>query len=93
MEENGDRVAADIKAVFEHPRAGTLLAWLADTCCATESTFDENHAVMAAAEGRRQVWCALNQILALSHADVNEIRERVIAWKRENQLGESGNYV
>lgn len=93
LSENGDRLASDIKQVFEHPRAGTLLAWLADTCCATESVFDENPFVMAAAEGRRQVWVALNQILSLSHADVNEIREQVIAWKREASQGGSGHYV
>lgn len=79
VEQNSAGVAADIKMVFTHPRADTLLAWLADTCRATETTLDENPIIMAAAEGRRQVWVALNQILALSGRDIAGIRERALA--------------
>lgn len=79
LTERPDKVAADIQRVFTHPNADTLLVWLADTCCATETTVDENPFLMAAAEGRRQVWVALNKILALSAKDIAEMRRRVIS--------------
>lgn len=70
-------IATAFKAVFSHPQADLVLAWLAETCCATETTFDENPYVMAAAEGRRQVWCALNEILSMTHRDIAAVRNAV----------------
>lgn len=64
LEDNQDRLALDIQAVFTHPKADMLLLWLMDTCCAVDTTIDENPFIMAAAEGRRQVWVALNKILS-----------------------------
>ena len=83
IEANSAGLAEDVKQVMSHPRADTLLAWLADTCCATESTIDENPILMAAAEGRRQVWVALNQILGLTVRDIADIRRRA-----RNNLGD-----
>lgn len=83
MAQTTDVVVSDIQSVFQHPRAGTLLAWLMDTCCATETTIDENPIIMAAAEGRRQVWVALNKILSLSAKDIAEIRRNLIAARED----------
>lgn len=83
MTKHPDQVAADIQAVFSHPRADTLLAWLMDTCCATETTIDESAILMAAAEGRRQVWVALNKILSLNARDIAALRRRVAAWEAD----------
>ena len=77
LENNQDRLATDIQAVFTHPKADMLLMWLWDACCVSETTIDPNPLIMAAAEGRRQVWIALNTILSLTQRDINEIRGRM----------------
>lgn len=77
LEQNQDQLARDIQAVFTHPRADTFLLWLMDTCCANDTTIDENPIIMAAAEGRRQVWVALNKILSLTQRDINALRGRM----------------
>jgi len=83
LEAHPDSLVGAVKAVFDHPRAGQALVWLADVCCATESTINENPFLMAAAEGRRQVWVALNQVLALSQKDITALRQQVIDTKED----------
>lgn len=83
MAAHPDKIAVEIQSVFSHPRADTLLAWLMDTCNATETTIDESAIIMAAAEGRRQVWVALNKILSLGPRDINRIRQRIAAREAE----------
>lgn len=84
MAANPDKVAVEIQAVFSSPRADMLLAWLMDTCNATETTIDESAIIMAAAEGRRQVWVALNKILSLGPRDINRIRQRIAAREADS---------
>jgi len=72
-------IATAFKAVFSHPQADIVLAWLMDTCRATETTIGDelNPIAIASAEGRRQVWLAVNEILSLDGRDIAAIRNRV----------------
>lgn len=83
MARHPDRVAGAIKRVFDHPEGDVVLAWLADTCGATTTTIDESPLIMAAAEGRRQVWVALNTILSMSERDIAHVRRQVAAWEAD----------
>lgn len=60
-----------------------VLAWFADLCGATESIADSDPLVMAVAEGRRQVWLALQDILRVSERDIREAQERVSLMEGE----------
>lgn len=80
MAMNPAKVARAYKAVFGHPDAGTVLAHLMDTCCVNETTIDENAFIMAAAEGRRQVWVAINKILSMDARDIRDVNRMVAAW-------------
>ena len=74
------RVARAYRAVFEHPDAPAVLAHLMDTCCVNETTIDENPFIMAAAEGRRQVWVAINNILSMDARDIRDVNRAVASW-------------
>jgi hypothetical protein len=74
------KVARAYREVFEHPSAPTVLAHLMDTCCVNETTIDENPLIMAAAEGRRQVWVAMNNILSMDARDIRDVNRAVASW-------------
>ena len=71
------RVAKAFKQAFEGEDGEILLAWFFDVCAVAESTLDESALVMAAAEGRRQVWLAMNEVLGLTYRDIRRIHERI----------------
>lgn len=81
LESDPGAVASAFKEVFGHPKAPIVLAWFLDTCRATETTLDENPLVMAAAEGRRQVWCAMNDILSMDARDIAAVRNAISRWE------------
>lgn len=80
MELHPDKIARAYKNVFSHPEAPTVLAHLMDTCCALETTIDENPFIMAAAEGRRQVWVAMNKILSMDAREIRDAQRQVASW-------------
>ena len=76
MESAPAEVIRALKASFDHPKGDLALAWFLDTCCSTKTTIDENPFIMAAAEGRRQVWVALNEILGMNYRDMAAAQAR-----------------
>ena len=59
----------------EHGRF--VLSWIADACHATESIASNDPIEMAKAEGRRQVWLAIQDVLRLTEKDIRDMQEGV----------------
>jgi len=63
--------------VFSGPHGSLVLAHLADACGATRTTFDSDLQAMAVAEGRRQVWLVIQDVLSINEADLREMQAEV----------------
>lgn len=64
-------------AAFQGPKGSLVLAHLADTCGATRTTFETDLHAMAVAEGRRQVWLVIQDVLNLTEADLRDLQAEV----------------
>lgn len=64
-------------SVFRSPNGSLVLAHLADTCGATRTTFETDLHAMAIAEGRRQVWLVIQDVLNLAEEDLREMQAEV----------------
>lgn len=56
---------ANFRQTFDAPTGREVRNWMKDFCRADKSCFHENPYAMAAMEGRRDVWVAINQRLTL----------------------------
>ena len=65
------------RSTFSGPSGSLVLAHLADTCGATRTTFDADLHSMAIAEGRRQVWLVIQDVLGLSESDLRDVQSEV----------------
>jgi len=74
------KVKTAYKKAFAGPMGKLVLAHIADTCGATETTVDENPTMMAVAEGRRQVWLAIQDVLTMSEGDLRELQGEVASY-------------
>lgn len=74
------QVRAAYQTAFSGPSGKLVLAHIADTCGATETTADENPHTMAVAEGRRQVWLTIQDVLRMSESDLRDMQEAVAEY-------------
>ena len=74
------KVKVAYKKAFAGPMGKLVLAHIADLCGATESTVDDSPTLMAVAEGRRQVWLAIQDVLTLSESDLRELQGDVASY-------------
>ena len=79
------RIRNAYQTVFSGIYGPVVLAHIADTCGATETTADSDPVTMAVAEGRRQVWLVIQEVLRMSESDIRDMQERVA------QSGENGD--
>jgi len=82
LEDNPVEIANSFQRLFAQPEGEVFLAWLIDMCSTNHTTFDENPLRMAAAEGRRQVWCAINEILQMTARDIADVQNAVARMRR-----------
>ncbi len=75
-----EKVQAAFKKSFSGPLGKLTLAWIADTCGATASTADDNPTTMAVAEGRRQVWLAIQDVLTMTEGDIRDLQSQVAGY-------------
>lgn len=71
--------------VFSTQGRDIVLAHLADACHATESIASSNVNEMLLAEGRRQVWLLLQDMLRLTENDLREMQENVARMGEEDE--------
>lgn len=74
------KVRSAMKKAFGGPMGKLALAWIADTCGATETTADDNANRMMIAEGRRQVWLAIQDVLSMSESDIRDLQSEVASY-------------
>lgn len=67
---------AKYKSAFKSEHGKDVLMDLAIFCGAQKTTFNKDPYVMAAAEGRRQVWLRIQHYLNISDQTLWEIAER-----------------
>ena len=65
------------RSVFSGQSGNLVLAHLADACGATRTTFTSDLQSMAIAEGRRQVWLVIQDVLGLSESDLRDVQAEV----------------
>ena len=65
------KVRSAMKKAFGGPMGKLALAWIADTCGATR---------MMIAEGRRQVWLAIQDVLSMSESDIRDLQSEVASY-------------
>lgn len=63
------------RRLLENPEGEKLLAWLSQVCRANQTTWQGDRDAMLVAEGRRQVWLAIRELLDLSDAKVAALME------------------
>ena len=72
-------------SVFSGPQGKLVLAHLSDTCGATETTARETELETILAEGRRQVWLVIQDVLSLSEADIREMQDQVSRYGGDDE--------
>lgn len=80
-----EKVRAAFRKSFNGPLGKLTLAWIADVCGATVTTADENATVMAVAEGRRQVWLAIQDVLSMNESDIRSLQNHVAGYGGNNE--------
>lgn len=64
-------------STFNHPQGETVLAHLADACGATQTTARENTNDILIAEGRRQVWLLIQDMVGITEQEIRDMEQNV----------------
>ena len=67
------RELRDAFALLNCPRGSLILAWLADACNVTHTTWTGDRDAALVAEGRRQVFLLVQDILNLNEKDLRDL--------------------
>ncbi len=83
------RIHSAYRATFGTDQGRFVLAHIADMCHATETTFETDPMAMAVAEGRRQIWLSIQDMMEITELD---LREMLRPLAHETERAERGDY-